>query len=138
MRARAKAAIARGRRAAEQIMTDTCRITRPTGGFTTDPDTGADVPSSTVVYPVGDEDGRCKLTSTPQTGEQRDSEVSRFSIESPRLHLPVSAAVRVGDLVEIVASEENPGNVGPMGELTDLNRGTYRTAQRWNLEVSTR
>lgn len=127
-----------GRRRAESLMVDTCEVVRSTGGYTVDPETGQDIPAVEVVYPVGDEDGRCKLSSTPQTGSQLDSDQYRFSIESPRLHLPITANVRAGDRVRITHSHMNPVNTGWEMGLRDLNRGTFRTAQRWNLEVVTR
>lgn len=125
--------LARGREAAERLMTDTCTVTRATGETTVDPDTGQVIPETVTVY-----EGKCKLSSTPQTGEQRDSEEYRFLVEQPRLHLPIDTGVQSGDMAVITATETGNVSLGLQFRLNDLNRGTHRTAQRWNVEVPTR
>lgn len=132
MRARARAALARGQRMAENLMTDTCQVTRPTGRHILDPATGRDVPEMVQIY-----SGPCKLQSTPQTGESIHTGDYVYSTESPRLHLPHRVAVKPGDEAVITASKTRNPSVDLRMRLVDLNRGTYRTAQRWNVEVIT-
>lgn len=124
--------LARGREAAERLMTDTCTITRITGEYETDPETGQDVPVVEDVY-----SGHCKLQSTPQTGEHRESGESRLQVETPRLHLPYNTDLQPGDVATITATETGNVSTDLKMTLTDLNRGTHRTSQRWNVEVTT-
>ncbi|GAA1453467.1 DUF6093 family protein [Nesterenkonia lacusekhoensis] len=127
-----RALLARGREAAERLMTDTVRVERRTGGTTLDPETGRDVPVFETVYA-----GRGKLSSTPSTGETYESGEHSYLVESPRLHLPIDVSVRPGDEAVVTATETENASVGARMRLRDLNRGTHRTAQRWNVEVIT-
>lgn len=113
-------------------MTDWCTVGRPTGKYVTDPETGKDVPELEPVW-----EGPCKLQSTPHPGEQRISGEHRFTSETPGLHLPARAPVQTDDEATLIESAENPANSGLHLVLTGLDRGTYRTAQRWNVEVLT-
>ncbi|NDK31184.1 DUF6093 family protein [Nesterenkonia haasae] len=124
----------RGRAVAERLMTGTCTITRedPDGETTINPDNGQEIPVTTTVYT-----GKCKLSSTPATGEQLDSTHHRYLVETPRLHLPHDAQVQSGDDAVITATETGNVSTGISMRLVDLNRGTYRTSQRWNVEVAT-
>lgn len=126
-----------GRQAAERLMTDTCTIERPTGEFATNPDTGVDEPVMETVYPLGGQDGRCKLGSTPSTGEHFDTGEHRYLVEQPRLHLPYSVNVRSGDQATITSTETGNVSTNIPLRLMDLNRGTHKTSQRWNVEVIT-
>lgn len=122
----------RGRALELKIMLDKCVIRRATGGYVTNPDTGVDEPAFEQVY-----SGPCRLMSAPQTGSETESGQHLFMVEAPRLHLPHDAPVRSGD--EAIITETETGNVTlntPM-RLRDLNRGTFRTSQRWNVEVVT-
>lgn len=102
MSATSRAAIAYGRRRAEEEMVDACVIRRgSTDEWTIDPDTGYEVPAGPdTVY-----EGRCKLQSfvphesTPDVGGQT------VTIQRTMLHLPAGIApVRPGDDVEMTAS----------------------------------
>lgn len=128
-------AMTEARNAVESMMSDTCTITRPDpdGGGAIDPETGQEIPATITVYT-----GKCKLSSTPATGEQIESTHSRYLLETPRLHLPHDAPVKSGDDAVITETETGNVSVGISMRLRDLNRGTYRTAQRWTVEVATR
>lgn len=127
-----KALLERGRQAAERLMTDTCVIQRPTGEYETNQDTGVDEPVFEQVY-----SGMCKLGSTPSTGENLESGDHRYQVERPRLHLPITAEVQSGDQATITATETVNVSTGIPLRLMDLNRGTHKTSQRWNVEVVT-
>lgn len=124
-------ALLRGRIAAESLMLATCTITRPTGGTVTDPETWDEVPE---VVPVEGARGICKVqSSVPRARDNQDGE-ARVTIESPQVHLPVGDPVQSGDLVTVVADPIDPLNDGRVYRLSEPSRGTWRTAQRWNVE----
>lgn len=127
-----QALLRHGREAAERLMTDTCVIERATGEVETDPDTGQDVPVTEEVYT-----GKCKMASTPSTGEHFDTGEHRYMVEQPRLHLPYNVNVESGDLARVTDTETENVSAGLSLRLSDLNRGTHRTSQRWNVEVFT-
>ncbi|WP_147107141.1 DUF6093 family protein [Nesterenkonia populi] len=124
--------LARGRQAAETLMVDTCEITRYTGELATDPETGIDYPVGTIVY-----SGPCKVSSTPDTAESYGEGSHRVIVEAPRLHLPVDAEVQPGDEAVITSAAQAEYHTGDRMRLRSLNRGTWRTAQRWNVEIPT-
>ncbi|WP_409186720.1 DUF6093 family protein [Amycolatopsis sp. VS8301801F10] len=126
--------VAAGRRAAEALMLDTCRI-RPVTGDTTDPDTGQVTPTyGDPVYI-----GKCKiqaqkaaLPSNPDAGEHR------WAVVPVELHLPVAgtAAVVTGLVAEITASGD-PANVGRLFRIRSGDRKSLQTAIRCQVEEIT-
>lgn len=118
---------------AESLMSATCVVKRPTGATVTDPDTWQDVPELENVPSRG----ICKIqTATPQASYPEDGQV-RLTLERLQLHMPIGDPVRDGDLVEILVDSIDPANNGLVFRLTELQRGTYRTAQRWDAELLT-
>lgn len=134
MKARAKAALVRGRRQAEELMTDLGELRRPNGQQVTDPETGQTTPGFDLI----NAEQACKIASHPPTSSAPESGEHRYTLERLRLHVPIGTPARAGDEVEVTASEENPDNIGTIFRLIELNRGTHRTAQRWSVEVMTR
>lgn len=128
-----KQALKRGRRLDLQLMTDTCVVSRATGETTVDPDTGQVTPEVVEVF-----SGPCRLGSAPSPGREVESGEYQYLIESPRLHLPHDADVQSGDEAVITETETDNVSLGRRLVLVDLNRGTHRTSQRWNVEVVTR
>jgi hypothetical protein len=127
----ARGAVARGRKAAEAIMLDTCTI-RPIAGDTTDPDTGVVSPAyGPPVYT-----GRCKLqqqsTRRPPSAEGGEH---RWLLGLIELHLPVSGstAVKAGHVAEITASPD-PENVGRIFRVLADNRKTLATATKYQVQ----
>ncbi|MBB1153995.1 DUF6093 family protein [Amycolatopsis dendrobii] len=124
----------RGRRAAEALMLDTCRI-RAVTGDTTDPDTGVVTPAyGDPVYT-----GKCKIQaqksvfpSTPDAGEHQ------WTVVPMELHLPVDGteAVGTGLVAEITASVD-PVNVGRIFRIRSGDRKTLQTALRCQVEEIT-
>lgn len=126
------------RAAAEQLMTDTCTITRITGTIS-DPDTGVTKPASEKVW-----EGKCKLQTSGGLAEETSVSGTQVSVGarvqqwSLYAHFPMSATgLKPGDLVEITQSSD-PELVGKRVRLINLqSEKTHATAQRWNVkEVS--
>lgn len=123
---------AAGRRRAEALMVDACRI-RPVdqGEVTTDPVTAKVTPAyGDPVYT-----GKCKIQnqrpfpSTPNAGEHQWTRSPMW------LHLPVvgSGQVKTGYVVEITASI-NPDNVGRLFRIETGDSKTFQTALRFLVE----
>lgn len=123
----------RGRKAAERLMSTTCTGSRPTGRLVTDPVSGSDTPEATPVALRG----ICKVqAATPQAASTTAGEHA-FVVERLQVHLPVGDPVATGDLITVVANPMDPTLEGLVFRLTELVRGTYRTAQRWDTELVT-
>lgn len=120
-----------GRAFAEEQMRDTCSASRPTGGIVTDPVTGVDSPEFMPVYT-----GKCKVQTTVAQAASPDAGGHQFTVENLQLHFPVSAELQTNDQVTITESWD-PQLVGMVFRLIELARGTYRTADRWNVELVT-
>lgn len=125
--------LAQGREAAERLMTDTAELRRATDEMVTDPETGEVKPGVAVVATV-----KCKVASNAPTSTTPEAGEHRYTVEQLRLHMPLGSPALAGDEAVITESEINPDNVGIAFRLSELNRGTHRTAQRWSVEVLTR
>ncbi|SBT64224.1 hypothetical protein GA0070622_1194 [Micromonospora sediminicola] len=125
-------ALARGRRAAERLMVDQCRIQRAAGS--TEDDDGNVTPSYTTVY-----EGRCKVQQ--QAVQSRPSDAGEASLLMVRreLHLPVaaSAGVRAGDRVELTACTYDPDLMGRALVVRDEAAKSLATARRLGVEEVT-
>ncbi|MFB4414162.1 DUF6093 family protein [Pantoea sp. ANP04] len=122
----------RGREAAEALMTDLCLIERQSTEDVTDPVTGA------VTFPVVEVyAGKCKLGGDKSQASEPSAGGHAFTVEQLMVHLPVSAKSLTGDRVTVLSSAMDPDLVGLKLRLTELARGTYRTADRWNVELVT-
>lgn len=126
--------LAHGRAAAERLMTDTCVLRRPNDTFHTDPETGQTVPGFDIIFP----ELICKVQSNSPVGNMPESGGHRYTIEQLRVHMPVGTDAWARDEVQILSSETDPDNLGRIFTLTELNRGTHRTSQRWAVELVTR
>lgn len=113
-----------GQRAAEDTMTQRCRIRRPTGDAT-DPDTGA------VTNTYRDPDvylGKCKLQDSGAQARDVESGSSTVTITPLEVHIPVSAeSVAVGDYIELLAADDA---VLRAFRAERPHRKTWQTAQR--------
>lgn len=126
---RAAAMNKRGRRLAESLMSDACTAHRP-GPETTDPETGETTPGLTEVYA-----GRCKVQVATAQAASPEAGGHAYVIESLQLHFPVTSQLFIDDVVTVTASPMDPDLVGLRFRLVELARGTYRTADRWNVEL---
>ncbi|MFE7315659.1 DUF6093 family protein [Streptomyces sp. NPDC057555] len=115
--------LAQGRAAAQQLMTDRCRIERSTGIGTTDD--GRDIEQVTTVY-----EGRCRIrpAALAATTDKTGSVIVETWAYTVSVPLPV-ADVRTGYAVQILASDD-PGLVGRRLRVRSIDRGTQITARR--------
>lgn len=118
-----------GRAVAESLMADSCTVQRP-GPELTDPDTGVVTPGLVEVYA-----GACKVQGATAQAASPEAGGHAFVVESLQLHFPVSSALRIDDVVTIDSSPMDPDLVGLKFRLVELARGTFRTADRWNVEL---
>lgn len=130
------ASLPRLRRAAESLMTDTIRITRP-GQPDVDPVTGAETPTGEVLYEgPGKVQTSGGLASQVSTASGDSSNVGGLVPEwSLYLHLPISATgLREKDVARVVDSSD-PDLKGRCMRLVNMqSEKTLATARRWNVE----
>lgn len=127
----ASSATMRGRRKAESLMIDSCLVERSVGEVT-DPLTGVVSDGWETVY-----EGVCKVQGRQAQASSPVAGGHVFTVEQLMIHLPVSAQSRLDDRVTIVTATMDPDLAGATFRLTELARGTYRTADRWNVEAVT-
>ncbi|WP_333770941.1 DUF6093 family protein [Streptomyces sp. IBSBF 2435] len=121
---------AAGRAAAEQDMTDRCRIER-TGPVATSAD-GTDTTPVTVLY-----DGICRVKPAG-TAAVVPSATAAAETWQHKLSIPYAAGagIRSNDRVVITASDD-PTLAGLRLQVRNIDRGTHITARRiWCTEVS--
>lgn len=114
---------------AESLMTDAGVTHRPGEGVT-DPETGVFAPGLTEVYA-----GKCKLQGAKAMANEPEAGGHRFMIENLQLHFPIGSDLRANDVHTLTDSVLDPTNVGLKFRLTEQDRGTFRTAERWNVEL---
>lgn len=130
------ASMPRLRRAAESLMTDTIRITRP-GKTAVDPVTGVETPTGEVLYEgpgkVQTSGGMASQTSTA-SGDSSNlgGLVPQWSLY---LHLPISATgLREKDVAQVVDSRD-PDLKGRCMRLVNMqSEKSLATARRWNVQ----
>jgi len=134
----ARAAVLRGREAAEALMIDTCEVRRP-GGQTTDPDTGEVSTSGPVVYgPESPEKGKCKVQQTIAQSSKPEAGGLVFTVQDARIDFPVSAGpFHVNDVATLKTSELDPQLVGRMFRIVEVFHKSMATAQRTRVEEIT-
>jgi hypothetical protein len=116
--------LARGRSAAETLMTDACTVTRVTAQ-TTDPNTGAVTDTRTTVY-----EGPCKVRQVTSSEPAQVGE-AKVVVGAYVLSLPMSAAaVHVDDDAEITASGHDPALVGRVLRVAVEHAASHVTARR--------
>lgn len=114
--------LARGRQAAQRLMTDTLRVTRKSGTPVTDPDTGqVSYPTEVVHDGIGRIQSRgTEATTTTTAGA--DVLVVTFVAQ-----LPVTVPLRDDDQIEATASEVEPLMVGRKFRVESVVRKTHGT-----------
>jgi hypothetical protein len=118
--------LARGRQVAEQLMTDTCTITRVTGQ-TLNETTGQYVDATSTIYT-----GKCRVqlrnmtvASLPLSG---DRQVVALQLE---VSIPLSStAPKVGDKVTVTASQNDPALVSRVFRVREEMHKSHATARR--------
>ena len=111
-------------------MTDTCTITRA-GPPTWDESKGEYTSTPVQVY-----SGPCRIKHPTTTAKDVDSGSQLLAVSSLEVHLPMTAeAVRVGDVVEITASETRAAMAGRRFTVAAPFDGSQTTALRFRVEV---
>jgi hypothetical protein len=121
----------RGRRAAEALMVDTCRITNVTG--TVDNPDGSVTKTTETIY-----EGKCRLqTFDPYERTPQSTEVE-LTIRRDVLQLPMSATgISTGHKVEYLTSALDPDLPGRTFRITGPARKTHQTMRRMYVEEDT-
>lgn len=110
------------RRAAESLMTDVVRISRP--GGTPDPLTGQ--PAVELVY-----EGPGKVQSFRPYERVADVVGAAVVVSRREVHVPADAGeFRVGDVVDVLESRTQPAVVGNTYRVAFPDEKTHQTAQR--------
>lgn len=121
----ATTALMRGRALAEELMVDTCTITRPGEAFT-DPDTGKVIRPSSPVY-----EGKCKVQSKNSATAEPEAGGAVFTVVSRQVHIPMNAAdVQNGDVVTLTGSSLNAFTSGKQYRVEGFTPDTFDTAAR--------
>lgn len=130
--------LARGRRAAEALMVDTCRITRP-GTGERDYDKGTmqyTDPQREVVY-----EGKCRVQLTAQSvGASNQAAGERLTtIQVAELQLPVvgTEGVAVHDVAEILTAKNDDALQGRQLTIAARHEKTHATSRRLRLKEAT-
>ena len=119
---------ARGRRAAESLMTDLVRVSRASGGPVTDPVTGVVSVPSVVVY-----EGIGRVQSRQTEAETVDG-VQVYVLSSLVVQLPVHVSPLVDDEVRVVESLTEPHLVGRTFRVKSAPRKSHATMTRCEAE----
>lgn len=127
---RAARVTARGRRAAESLMTDLVRVSRASGGPVTDPVTGvASVPSVVVYEGIGRVQTRARMTES-----ERVEGVQMYVLSTMVLQLPAHVSPLVDDEVRVVESLTEPHLVGRTFRVKSAPRKSHATMTRCEAE----
>ena len=120
--------VARGRRAAESLMTDVVLVSRASGLPVTDPETGVvSVPSVEVYEGIGRVQGRATEAKTVDG-------VQVYILSDLTVQLPVSVEPVVDDEVRVVESLTEPHLVGRTFRVKSAPRKSHATMTRCEAE----
>ena len=120
--------VARGRRAAEALMTDLVRVSRASGRPVTDPVTGVvSTPSVEVYEGIGRVQGRATEAKTVDG-------VQVYVLSDLTVQLPVSVEPVVDDEVRVVESLTEPHLVGRTFRVKSAPRKSHATMTRCEAE----
>lgn len=119
---------ARGRRAAESLMTDVVLVSRASGGPVTDPVTGVVSVPSVVVY-----EGIGRVQSRQTEAETVDG-VQMYVLSTVVLQLPAHVSPLVDDEVQVVESDMDPLLVGRVFRVKSAPRKSHATMTRCEAE----
>jgi hypothetical protein len=122
--------LARGRRAAEAGMVDTCTIRRATG-WTEDDFSGTRTPTYLDPNPY---QGKCRVKQVQALPETHDVGEDYVVLSRMQLQLPVSAVgLKVGDEVTVTASVHDPDLPGKVFLIRGAAAGSEITARRFEV-----
>lgn len=121
----ATAALLRGRRAAQALMVDSCRIDRP-GEPVLDPATGASITPTALVYV-----GSCRVQVTDFTEARPEAGQRAWTVTRATISVPITVlGVRVGDVVTVTTSSLDPDLTGRSWRVAASVDKTHATARR--------
>ncbi|PSK96696.1 hypothetical protein CLV30_12578 [Haloactinopolyspora alba] len=121
----AERVLRRGRRRAEALMIDTCRVRRVTGTVT-NPD-GTTSTTYNEIYA-----GACRIqTSDPYESRPEAGEYS-FTVVRSVLQVPMSVTgIEVGDIVDVTASQLDPDLIGRVWRVAGPSTKSHQTMRRY-------
>jgi hypothetical protein len=123
----------RGRAFAESLFIDRARVERP-GEVTTDPESGVVIPTLLPVETVV----ACKIQSVQAQATVSNVGEDQFTVEELVWQAPFeSGPYQVGDVITYLECPLDPVMVGSVYRISELARKSYKTAQRFNVEVIT-
>lgn len=131
MQRRAKAATERGARRAESLFRTVCTVYKVVGRRT-DPNAGVVSDVLEEVYA-----GRCKVQGRMAAADTPVAGGHLYIVEQLTVQLPSKVRGMRSYQVHIDASDPDPNLAGQVLRLTEMARGSYRTAARWNAELVT-
>lgn len=118
------ALVARGRRSAEALMTDTAKVTRITGETTNS--VGVVVNTRSTIYT-----GKAKRQSYQPYEQTPEAGGHTFTIQRYSAHFPVGSFVpEVGDLIEWTSNASDSDMVGLFDRVAALLHKSQATAMR--------
>jgi hypothetical protein len=129
---------------AESLMLDTCTI-GDLGDPDTDPDTGeVIVPLEAVVYPDPSwpddhpwKHGPCKVKPPQRANQPTDVGEGTVTVTPGEVHIPAAGPdLKVGQVVDIAASQLSPTLVGDRYRIIGPFDGTFITARRYPVEFA--
>ncbi len=127
----AASVLARGRVAAERLMTDACTVTYKTGATTQDETTGREVPVYATRFT-----SKCKVQARSVSVQAVEAGARMVATSTLEVHLPITAeAVEVDDVVEVTASVYDPQLVGQKFRVVAPVAKSHATSRRFQVEV---
>jgi hypothetical protein len=121
--------IARGQRAAEALMVDTCTV-KYQSGTSLNGTTGLEEPVYTTRFTSA-----CKVQSRALVAQERDAGGHEATLVRLSIHLPISAgAVEVDDIVTITAATHDTQLVGRTFRVLSPVGKSFATARRIEVE----
>lgn len=125
-------ALAEGRAAALEIMTDTFIVSRRSSAPVTDPETHK------VTYPVVSVyEGPGRLQSRDIEGQDFSDAGAPVMVMAFQAQVPVSVPLQENDLIEVVASGSDPLMLGRVFRVDSVQRKTHATKTEANVEEVT-
>lgn len=124
----ATSATLRGRQKAEELMVDTCTITRTTNA-SANVETGRIVSDTVTIY-----SGKCRLKLPVAIARPEQAGEAQLFTQHPILSLPATTTgVQVDDVLTITASQLMPSLVGRKFHLRAVPGQSHMTAARFEI-----
>jgi hypothetical protein len=123
-----------GRAAAESLMTDTCQVGTVSPGTVLDEATGEYTPVFTPVYA-----GKCKFKAGNTAANQIDAASQQLVEQSSTVSFPIATSTGIVKdmIIRFTGSLTDPALVGAEARVEGPSIGSYRTARRFSVEVTT-